>query len=345
MLNRNQSLDIARGIAVLLVLLAHYPFADDVMKRGWIGVDLFFVLSGFLISGLLFSEFKKTGRLDVKRFWIRRAFKIYPPFYVLMAATAAFFLLRAGTVPKAIFGDLFFLQNYAPHLWDHGWSLAVEEHFYFALPLLLWIMLRISKYSLRAIPAISIVVSIVCFGLRLYTSQHTTDLDRVAFPTHLRCDGLFAGVALGYYCHFDAQSFSEARRYWTLIVGTAMALCGAFLSLVWAKTFVYVGFAFILSWAANQPRSENPVARTLARLGFYSYSIYLWHGVLVLAFGHLADEWYSLPMYLCCSIAAGVAMAKLIELPALKLREKIVPSLKSEQTTQVPGYWRLTRVA
>jgi len=78
--SRNQSLDMLRGVAVLLVLGRHMDGAGIWSSAGWCGVDLFFVLSGFLISGLLFTEFKKTGTIDVKRFWIRRGFKIYPAF-------------------------------------------------------------------------------------------------------------------------------------------------------------------------------------------------------------------------------------------------------------------------
>ena len=329
-LTRNQSLDVLRGIAVLLVLCSHYPFAD-LMRYGWIGVDLFFVLSGFLISGLLFSEFSKTGRINVTRFWIRRGFKIYPAFYTLVAATALFFVVRGGSVPRDILGDVFFLQNYRPHLWDHGWSLAVEEHFYFALPLILLGLLQISKKGFRAIPAISIAISILCFALRLVTSHHTHDLDQVAFPTHLRCDGLFAGVALGYYRHFEPESFRDARRPWLLVVGILLVLFGTPLGLVWAKTVVYIGFAFVVAWAAHRPHSAHPIPRALAWIGFYSYSIYLWHAAIVLLFGHLEQRWYSFVAYLVSTILIGVIMAKLIEVPALKLREKIVPSAKAMQ--------------
>jgi peptidoglycan/LPS O-acetylase OafA/YrhL len=100
-----------------------------------VGVDLFFVLSGFLISGLLFREYIERGKIDLKRFWIRRSLKIYPPFYALLLATAIYSLVKFHHVTSAILGDVFFVQNYLPHVWDHGWTLAVEEHFYLVLPL------------------------------------------------------------------------------------------------------------------------------------------------------------------------------------------------------------------
>src|SRR3954452_19313690 len=103
---RNQALDLLRGIAVLLVVVSHYsvalPHPSVLLETGWVGVDLFFVLSGFLISGLLFSEFEKTGTINLKRFWIRRGFKIYPPFYALIGLTALVALLRTRQLPHQL---------------------------------------------------------------------------------------------------------------------------------------------------------------------------------------------------------------------------------------------------
>jgi peptidoglycan/LPS O-acetylase OafA/YrhL len=94
------------------------------------GVDLFFVLSGFLVSGLLFAEFKKYGRISIRRFYIRRAWKIYPAFYVLIAATYLYQKFGIGhkmtDVEKV--SELFFLQSYVQGFWNHTWTLAVEEH-------------------------------------------------------------------------------------------------------------------------------------------------------------------------------------------------------------------------
>src|ERR1043166_5890812 len=85
---RIHSLDFLRGLAVLLVLFRHLPNDNTsgvlhfIQAIGWTGVDLFFVLSGFLISGLLFTEFNRTGKLDVKRFWLRRGMKIWPSYFL-----------------------------------------------------------------------------------------------------------------------------------------------------------------------------------------------------------------------------------------------------------------------
>jgi peptidoglycan/LPS O-acetylase OafA/YrhL len=135
--SRNQSLDVLRGVAILLVLGGHsnYPYVGFWRATGGSGVELFFVLSGFLISGLLFSEYQRTGHIAVTRFWIRRAFKIYPGFYVLLTVTTAVLILAKQPeimLGRAVFFNIIFLQNYVPSagIIPQSWSLAIEEHFY-----------------------------------------------------------------------------------------------------------------------------------------------------------------------------------------------------------------------
>src|SRR5437016_8612267 len=174
-MNRNQWLDVLRGVAILLVLGRHssYAYIRPWAIIGWSGVDLFFVLSGFLISGLLFSEYQQRGCIDVKQFWIRRGFKIYPSFYVLLMFTAVLIWMKRGKLPMALLGDAFFLQGYAPHILEHGWSLAVEEHFYFVLPLVLLAMIRLSKHQanpFRWVPLVSVCLTTLCLYIRVHGS-------------------------------------------------------------------------------------------------------------------------------------------------------------------------------
>src|SRR5437870_3427941 len=154
---RLRSLDALRAIAVLLVLGHHMaPPNPDVafpvraiavvwQRAGWAGVDLFFVLSGFLVSGLLFAEWQHHGRMLALRFLVRRAFKIYPPFYLLLATTGLL-VWRAGNVSsdyvRALVAEAAYVQNYREGVWNHTWSLAIEEHFYLLLPLSLLLLLR-----------------------------------------------------------------------------------------------------------------------------------------------------------------------------------------------------------
>ncbi len=93
---RNQTLDVLRAVAVLLVFSRHSTGALLVSHLGWVGVDLFFVLSGFLVSGLLFREYQQDGQLLPGRFLIRRGFKIYPQFYLLVVVTIFWTWLSGG---------------------------------------------------------------------------------------------------------------------------------------------------------------------------------------------------------------------------------------------------------
>ena len=168
--SRNQSLDILRCIAILLVLGHHFIHYHHWAKVGWIGVDLFFVLSGFLISGLLFSEYKRNGQIDIQRFILRRGLKIWPAYYVLVIVTAIISMLvaHARGVPfpshevavSAIFVRNFFGNDGFNYL-AHSWSLAVEEHFYLMLPLLLLVLLRLRRLGdpFRSIPWIFLAIA------------------------------------------------------------------------------------------------------------------------------------------------------------------------------------------
>jgi len=339
MKNRNQSLDALRGVAVLMVIISHYYLAEGShsvfgMTLGR-GVDLFFVLSGFLISGLLFSEYKATGKIQVKRFWLRRALKIWPPFYAFLLLAALTWLIVFKEFPQQILSDVFFVQNYAPHMFVHTWSVAVEEHFYFALPSLLLLFIWWGKGKrdpFRVIPLLSILASVLCLWGRASAFSRLHDWDTVAYPTHLRVDALLAGVTLGYFAHFQSQSFQEAGRRWVLALGVAFSAVLLLLPMVLQLMFAYVAFSFVVAWVANQKPSSSKFFHPVAWIGYYSYSIYLWHPIGMLSLGHLPLRWFRFPLYAIIAIGPGVVMSKLIEIPFLRIRDKFWPSRNSDKS-------------
>src|ERR1700751_3039383 len=136
-------LDVLRGFAILLVMGVHVPAYPIWSTLGGYGVDLFFLLSGFLISNLLFGEYRKSGSIRFIRFLSRRALKLYPSFYLLLVLTVLY--CAFGHVPftsRQLLGEIVLTQNYIGGIWGHTWSLAVEEHFYLLLPLLLAFLLK-----------------------------------------------------------------------------------------------------------------------------------------------------------------------------------------------------------
>lgn len=354
-------LDILRFIAVLLVLGAHLRIADLYEYRllrtwqrgGWVGVDIFFVLSGFLVSGLLFEEFKKTNRIDIKRFLIRRAWKIYPAFWAMIAGTL---LMRAalkwpdwGATANATLAEMLFVQNYFHGLWSHTWTLAVEEHFYIALAILLSLMASRGIGSFRKIPFIFLGLAISCFSLRIATVYllRSEPFDWFKYcGTHLRVDSLFCGVLISYFCHFrELQAKLAPYPTILLVSGGVAGLLPAFLigiswgSRAWAIGVIcfYLASALLVLSATRLRRTSNRFLLALAWLGGASYSIYLWH-VAVNVWGTKAvyrclgvwnDSLY-LFIYLGGSLVFGTVMAHLIETPVLALRECWFPSRRAQ---------------
>lgn len=316
---------------------------------GWIGVDLFFVLSGFLVSGLLFAEFQKNGRVSSPRFFVRRGWKIYPPFLVMIAAMSAPRFLRGDGVDRAgLFAELTFLQNYITPICSHTWSLAVEEHFYLLLPLMLSVLLWLRPNAVdpfRPIVATTIGIAALVLGLRILTAWTRPDFDyRVhLFPTHLRLDSLLFGVLISYLYHFHKERFGAAFRPHRLLLASAgcVGLLPAFLIPIEESTFIqtfgltlfYLSSGAILTAVMLTEVPRNRATLVLGAVGGCSYSIYLWHMlVLFWAFPILdrlaKGRLYSLsrvPLYIVGSIVVGMIMARLIESPVLWLRDRLFP--------------------
>src|ERR1700739_3813791 len=163
---RNKRLDILRCVAVITVILHHSGEFSFFTRVGWTGVDLFFVLSGFLISGLLFSEYKRYHSINFKRFFIRRGLKIYPAFYtfLLLTGITGALVFHSHPTGRQYLHEIFFVMNYAHGIWDHTWSLAVEEHFYIFLPIFLFILAKLSsnrENPFRSIPLPAAVIAAV----------------------------------------------------------------------------------------------------------------------------------------------------------------------------------------
>ncbi|AGP31960.1 hypothetical protein A606_11605 [Corynebacterium terpenotabidum Y-11] len=245
-IRRVLGLDGLRGIAVLAVVIYH--FFGDVLPGGFLGVDIFFVLSGFLITALLVREVGATGRISLKEFWRRRARRIIPASVtVLVVATAvAGFVggdVQVGLVPQFL-GSLFFANNWVqiaqshsyfagttPQIFMHYWSLAIEEQFYVLWPLiflgLLWLGQRLVSRSadpdarpdrvfrLPAVAATIMGLASLAAMIKLYNPDE--DPSRVYFGTDTHAFGLLAGVVLALLV---TTSSTRAADSWPLLSTT-----------------------------------------------------------------------------------------------------------------------------
>jgi peptidoglycan/LPS O-acetylase OafA/YrhL len=359
-------LDLVRALAIALVLGRHLtplhqalpPFWQPLAQRwinfGWVGVDLFFVLSGFLVSGLLFQEYQRHGRIRVGRFLIRRAFKIYPAFYAFIAIVvyiqwSNYNYDRATT--RQILAEAFFVQNYFPGLLSHTWSLAVEEHFYLLLPIGMLALIAFARHRedpFRRLPILCVAVGLLLLSLRIITHYHGPYTDPLNLePTHLRLDSLLSGVLLSYYYHFHtARTLTYARQHrWSLIALGILLLRYVYLYPTWDPfvytfgfAFAYVGFALMLLASLTFTIPSHGIAsipfRAVAFCGMYSYGIYLWH-MAVKNWGsmylHRWLNWNFSPLgelmvYLLGSLVVGIIFSMIIEVPFLALRDWLFPS-------------------
>jgi peptidoglycan/LPS O-acetylase OafA/YrhL len=365
-------LDFLRGIAILLVLGRHpvvnpraaghmYPLAGLRGRFGWTGVDLFFALSGFLVGGLLFRELIVSSKLDVVRFIVRRGFKIWPGYFVFLV----FLLLTAGTRADPSTSATDFLpnflhvQNYLLTPSEHTWSLAVEEHFYLALPLtLLWLTHIDSAIRLRTMVGITGLLLASCLVLRLGACRPGFDFSHILYPTHLRIDSLFVGVTVSYLYHSWPALVERLRNHRSLLLligfllispAAAVAVEHSTFMLTFGLTMLSVGYGLIVIALATMPHQENrsgifylPI-RVVTWIGFYSYTTYLWHINIaaipvnsllhhgLLAFAIPEARWFIATLvYVAVATTAGFLLSRLVEMPMLRLRDRVYPS-------RVPG--------
>ncbi|MCB9799675.1 MAG: acyltransferase [Candidatus Omnitrophica bacterium] len=373
---RMLQLDFLRGVAILLVLGRHYavsPARGGVFEYialrwahiGWTGVDLFFVLSGFLIGGLLFSEFKKRGSIDIKRFIIRRGFKIWPAYLIFV-----FYLLLRLTVKNwpnnpmegliSLWPNFLHIQNYFGTPRVHTWSLAVEEHFYLTLPLVLYFLLKERKNKIlnfHHLPVLLLICIVVSSVMRFFYNygRASGTLEGEFYQTHLRSDGLALGVLIAYLYYFKPEclDFIKQRKRVMFMLGLLLISPMAYMGLEThalvsglGLSLLYLGYGLILIVIVFSQINVGFlgklmggfVGRMIAFIGFFSYPIYLWHADLgkypmqAVAKLHL---WETLPAelswialtggYLLLAITSGMILSYLIEKPTLAIRDTLFP--------------------
>lgn len=345
---RNNGLDFLRGTAILLVLLRHSNISNRITQFGWLGVDVFFVLSGFLISSLLIKEYKITNAVDIRRFLFRRAFKIFPPFYFLIFASLLInFFARDIVLPiKPILTEIFYLQSYLPGISYHTWSLAVEEHFYLLFTgfFKITVIYNWVYHTKRNIIFLSGLL-VLCLLLRFsYSFPHRNENFFGFTFSHLRSDGIIVGILLSYLVEFTsvlpkikAHIRSLSVLAFLLILPGFIFHGGSFFMNTIGLTTANLGFGIICALAlvvhpfkyAGNFKVFYYIYKLLCFIGIHSYSIYLWH-LMVKDYLNLLslDKYTFLSLYLILSLLIGIVLSFLIERPFLILKERLSISKK-----------------
>ncbi|GAA0665204.1 peptidoglycan/LPS O-acetylase OafA/YrhL [Sphingomonas insulae] len=332
---RQPALDGVRGIAILLVLLFHFrmPFGSSAIDAfvqpfcavGWIGVDLFFVLSGFLVGRLILIEVDAAGALDLRRFFLRRAWRLWP---VLGLYLATLVLIGGGDGWQMVWPVLLHVQNFSDHAPSHLWSLAVEEHFYLGAALLLPWLLRHGGHAIvqRALFA----VMAVCLLLRLIGVATGVPMLHLQWQTQYRLDApafgvLMASISLHRPMWF--ASLSRHRALWLALAGAGLLVMmaggeGGFRHGI-GFTIAYLSagaFVVAMNGVSPPPRVQQRMA-ALAALGIIAYPVYVWHaniGIVVRSFD--LAPWLAITLSGTIAIAVGAALHVLVERPAMRRR-------------------------
>jgi peptidoglycan/LPS O-acetylase OafA/YrhL len=320
------ALDGLRAVAIAGVVLYH---GTGHPAGGWLGVDLFFVLSGFLITTLLIEEHRAHGQVDILRFYRRRARRLMPALLAVLAVVLAF----TGSVFGFVAGLGYFSnvvqmgapESTMPPALEHLWSLAAEEQFYLVWPLLLFVLLR-AKLG----PAVVLVLVGVAFtAVRQFQLWSAGEVfwQRIAYGPDTRSTPILVGCLLALVL---AARGAVGFRW---VQPVAIGLFAAFY-VIDTESFVLSGLPLLLFACVSAVvivralDARSLVARSLAVtpmvfLGRISYSLYLWHAPIFLLFGVSAREkGLSLIPALALSLVAATASYYFIELPFLRRRLK-----------------------
>lgn len=328
------ALDGLRAIAILSVVAFHTTVGNKrALEGGWIGVDLFFVLSGALITTLLVREYDATGTIDLRQFYLRRLTRLYPALLVVLAFCVVYTAWRwppamAAEVRKDSLYTLLYVSNWVNitrprRLLSTTWSLSIEEWFYFVWPVVLRGLMRMKERAgYRPVVLFLVLVVFACLARRFeLTEIEFHSYRRVYFGLDTRVDALALGCLVAITLHAIRPRpvvVEWAARICAVIYGIACAFDDS--SARWFTVFGYLGVgivcAFLVGHAMGAPRPWRLLSfKPLVVVGKLSYSIYLW---LLIVCTLLQEQ----PVLVQLLVLACVSAASyyLVEQPGLRLR-------------------------
>lgn len=351
---RIPSLDGLRATSIALVLIGHlagtrgFPLAADVgnaLALGHVGVHFFFVISGFLITGLLLQELDKSGRIQLGRFYFRRTLRIFPAYYTLifvlvLAQAAGTLMLAPGDVAHAVT----YTSNYdAGRSWwvGHTWSLGVEEQFY-----VLWPAVLVTLGARRAVRAAAAILLLTPVVRLLEIQFFPGYVDGIGTRFETVADAIAVGCVLA--CAraplHRRDAYMRVLESPLFVVVPLMVFAGSMLgdyprlSYVVGQPIANVCTALFVDWAVTYPagrvgRLLN--TRVLRFVGAMSYSLYLWQQPFLNR--SLNVWWTAFPQNLILAVSFAVGSFYLVERPALALRGRFEARRKIGVAGAIPA--------
>jgi peptidoglycan/LPS O-acetylase OafA/YrhL len=304
------TLDGVRAVAIIAVIAYH--LGD--FGGGWLGVDVFFVLSGYLITSLLLAERRRRGGVNLPAFWARRARRLLPAVLLLLTAVAVYAWLGGpGIVPaqlrspalatlfyganwqQIVSGHGYFAQFLAPNPLLHTWSLAIEEQYYLCWPLVFIALTALTRGSRRRL-AVAIGVLAVASATWMGIAAHVFGANRAYLGTDTRAWELLLGGLAAVLWEPGVATDPATGRRWSAVAAVAVvgaAVGAAFASgppaWIWDGGAVAIAACVTLTIVGSVRAPRGLVGRVLSLapmrwLGRVSYSLYLWHWPIIVVF-------------------------------------------------------------
>lgn len=344
------AIDGLRAIAVTAVIFYHLGFSW--IPGGFLGVDLFFVISGYVITRLLLDSIARSGGLDLRGFYKARARRLLPPMIFMIVVTAFYITIWAQDSVRRFLSDVIFSltgtmnwwlvfkeQDYfeaigRPPLLQHTWSLAVEAQFYLIWPVLLLLILK--RFGKKVIPVAALAIALISGAVLFYVSLQldaSSEVSHIYFGTDTHSIGLFLGSALAVSWipqNFKSEVSERAQNFIDFIgVFGLVGILAAFLLIDESSPTAYkiafplaaiFGVAIITSIVHPASRFA-PILnnRILLWIGERSYAIYLWHWVIFQITRPQVDidgdDWALIALRILVVLALADISLKLVELP------------------------------
>lgn len=337
-----KEIDGLRALAVIMVLAYHLkmPFA----KSGLLGVTVFFVISGYLITGILINEIEESGGVDLKNFWLRRIRRLLPAvlsmavvmIFVSAVVNRVVFTKGCNDLLSAVFGynnwwQIFRKVSYfenagAPSPFTHCWSLAIETQFYLIYPILLILLSKARNRGkvFATVTAVLAMISVVLMGV-LYSPDG--DPSRVYYGTDTRAFSLLIGALAAIQKEYHIIKVKLRGKLWAVIGSiSVLILIGMMMLISSYSSFLYYGGQAIVSVLAAFVVYAVTVSRSLLNIilgssilkwvGDRSYSIYLWHyPIIVLMSGGKRAAWWIVILEVVLSVGFAELSYRFIETP------------------------------